>query len=51
MTVVLILTLIGQATVNGLLDRRDRKRYEAYLARIKSSDSTVESSSTAKEST
>ena len=43
-TVVLILTLIGQASVNAALDRRDRKRYEAYLARITStsSDSTVE---------
>lgn len=43
-TVVLILTLIGQASVNAALDRRDRKRYEAYLARITptSSDSNAE---------
>lgn len=50
-TVVLILTLIGQAAVNGLLDRRDRKRYEAYIARITSSASTAESDTTIKDTT
>ena len=49
--VVLILTLIGQASVNAALDRRDRKRYEAYLARITStsSGSLVEPELSAKE--
>lgn len=51
MTVVLILTLIGQASVNAALDRRDRKRYEAYIARITStpSDSTAEPEHPAKD--
>lgn len=45
---VLMLTLIGQATVNSALDRRDRRRYDAYRTRI-TSDSTAESQQPVKE--
>lgn len=50
--VVLILTLVGQAFANAALDRRDRKRYQANLARITStsSGSLVEPELSAKES-